>query len=118
MIHQLQNEELQSDPKLHWSLVRHELFRAGYTQQSLAEELGITKQTVNKVKDTHLPRIERAIAEKIGVAPEVIWQNRYLNKRKKPSIVGTKIKRNKASLDLSSHNSSKLIKNLAKGEAA
>jgi Ner family transcriptional regulator len=43
----------------------------------IARELGISRATVRSAMVKSYPKMERAIAAKIGMAPEVIWPERY-----------------------------------------
>lgn len=44
---------------------------------ALARELGVTRSVVRKAVLKSYPKMERAIAAKIGYTPELIWPERY-----------------------------------------
>ena len=44
---------------------------------AIARELGIDKNTVQSAMHRPYPKMERAIAAKIGVEPKKIWPERY-----------------------------------------
>ena len=44
---------------------------------ALARELGVTRSVVRKAVLKSYPKMERAIAAKIGYAPALIWPERY-----------------------------------------
>lgn len=49
----------------------------GYTYASIARELGVVRSAVRKPLDTSYPKMERILAEKLGLKPEQIWPERY-----------------------------------------
>jgi len=49
----------------------------GSSFAAIARELGVTRGAVRHVQDGPYPKMERAIAEKLGLAPEDIWPERY-----------------------------------------
>lgn len=59
----------------HW--IKYQLGMAGSGFAALARELGISRSVPYKALLHPYPRMERAIATKIGVSPEHIWPERY-----------------------------------------
>ncbi|MGH6763971.1 MAG: helix-turn-helix domain-containing protein [Phyllobacterium sp.] len=47
---------------------------------SIAQELGVSPVTVTRVSQGYRKsdRIQRSIAEKLGVSPEVLWPGKYV----------------------------------------
>ncbi len=67
--------------QLRWDWITTALLLKGVSLRGLARELGVEHQTLGIVKYRPFPRMEQAIAEKIGFAPEVIWPERYRRPR-------------------------------------
>lgn len=57
--------------------VKYQLELHGYTFGKLARELGVSRGVPQQALSHPYPKMERAIAEKIGVPPQVIWPERY-----------------------------------------
>lgn len=55
------------------------LDRKGVSLSDLENELGVGKNAIRNVFYRKCGRYEDAIAEKIGVSPELIWPSRYLS---------------------------------------
>lgn len=49
----------------------------GSSFAAIARELGVTRGAVRHVQDRPYPRMEKAVAAKIGFPPEDIWPDRY-----------------------------------------
>lgn len=49
----------------------------GSSFAAIARELGVTRGAVRRVQDRPYPKMERAIAEKLGFTPKDIWPERY-----------------------------------------
>lgn len=58
-----------------WIKAQLELRKSSFAD--IARELGVSRQTVRKALDMSYPKMERAIAVKLGLPPEVIWPERY-----------------------------------------
>lgn len=65
-------------PGQDWSkkAINAALEQKGATFASVAKELGVSEGTLRNVLYRSAPAYEDAIAQKIGVTPEVIWPNR------------------------------------------
>jgi Ner family transcriptional regulator len=83
----MSGEEIPRDAeqKRHW--IKYQLGLHGQTFADIGRELGITRQTARSVLFKSYPRIEQLLAAKIGYAPEVIWPERYSNRRKEQVYV-------------------------------
>lgn len=64
------------------SWIKLSLGLRGFTIQSFAKQHGVKPSTVGTVFTRPYPRMERLIADTLGVAPEVIWPDRYDEKGK------------------------------------
>jgi len=49
----------------------------GTSFADIARELGVTRGAVRHIQDRPYPRMELAVANKIGYAPALIWPERY-----------------------------------------
>lgn len=49
----------------------------GQTMGTIARELGVSRSTPRNALWRSAPQMEREIARRLGVAPEVIWPERY-----------------------------------------
>lgn len=59
------------------SWIRLNLGLRGFTIQSFAKKHGVKAGTVGKVFTVPYPRMERLIADTLGLPPEIIWPSRY-----------------------------------------
>jgi len=57
--------------------IKYQLELAGSSFADLGRELGVTRDAVRNATRKKYPKMERAIADKIGVLPEEIWPERY-----------------------------------------
>ncbi|HDL2196870.1 TPA: helix-turn-helix domain-containing protein, partial [Mannheimia haemolytica] len=53
-----------------------ELRKKGWSLRTLADEGNVSYNTLKSVLDKPYPKMERLVANAIGVAPEVIWAGR------------------------------------------
>lgn len=71
------------DKKRRHYQIRQRLLDTGYTIQSLADEIGVSRPTVSMVssglRTAH--RVQEHIAQKLGTTPEELFPERY-NKEK------------------------------------
>ncbi len=73
--------------------IRIALIRSGKTQAQLAVEIGVSRTMIFKLIEgqTVSERVERGIAQAVGLEVERIWPSRYLNrvrrKRGRPKAV-------------------------------
>lgn len=57
--------------------IKFQLRVRGSSLSQLARELGVTRHTTILALARPYPRIERAIAKRIGLRPEQVWPERY-----------------------------------------
>jgi Ner family transcriptional regulator len=58
-----------------WIMAMLRMRKSSYS--AIARELGVTRSAVRKAVSHSYPKMERAIAAKIGYVPELIWPERY-----------------------------------------
>lgn len=63
-----------------------ELHKRGWSVASLARKHGLAPTTLRSALDKPYPKSEKIIAAAIGVAPEVIWSERYAKRNFKPTL--------------------------------
>lgn len=63
-----------------------ELRKAGWSLRSLAQAGNVSYNTLKSALDKPYPKMERLLANAIGVAPEVIWAGRFAERNKRPSL--------------------------------
>lgn len=64
------------------------LHKRGWTIASLARANDLAPTTLRSALDKSYPKSERIIAKAIGVAPEVIWAERFAKRNFQPSLHG------------------------------
>ena len=69
--------EIPSDPDQLWEWVKFQLRLRGSSLAQVGQELNIPRQSVHNAKRVRYPRVERAIARKLGLAPMDIWPDRW-----------------------------------------
>jgi len=65
------------NPTARWVWIKGQLELRGESFASIARDLEVTRPAVSKVKKFHYPRMECAIAQKLGLLPVDIWPERY-----------------------------------------
>ncbi|WFE73074.1 helix-turn-helix domain-containing protein [Halomonas sp. M1] len=71
------NNEIPINPTQRWEWLKYQLRSQGSSLRKLSDELGVTGNAVQLVKYTPYPRMERAIAKKLGLAPHAVWPERW-----------------------------------------
>ncbi|BDE03433.1 transcriptional regulator [Pasteurella multocida] len=71
--------------KRNWSSKKivYELHERNLTLEFLSKQAGLAPSTLKNALRVSYPKGERIIAEAIGVAPEVIWAERYAAREKR-----------------------------------
>lgn len=64
-------------PEQRWEWIKYQLRSRGQSFTRLAEELGVSHNAVGNAKYGPYPRIERAIAKALDMAPQQIWPERW-----------------------------------------
>lgn len=65
-----------SDERRIW--IKYQLELAGYNFASLAREYSVHRTCVRKALYKPYPKMERLIADKLGIQPEQLWPERYV----------------------------------------
>lgn len=65
--------------------IKHQLESLGSSYADIAREEGVSRQAVRKAVAAPYPKMEKAIAKKLGLKPEQVWPERYLSLKKKLS---------------------------------
>lgn len=73
----MSGSNIPKEPEKRRAWIKYQLELSGHSLSSLARELGVSRHAPKLALDKPYPRMERAIATKIGFAPEVIWPERY-----------------------------------------
>ncbi len=71
------NPAVPKDPHLKWRWIRGQLLIRSIELSTLAEELDVSRQYVQSVAWQPRPRVQKAIADKLGVPVHEIWPDRY-----------------------------------------
>ncbi|NQY77392.1 MAG: helix-turn-helix domain-containing protein [Halomonas sp.] len=71
------NNEIPINPSQRWEWLKYQLRSQGFSLRKLSDELDVTENAVQLVKYTAYPRMERAIAKKLGLTPQVIWPEHW-----------------------------------------
>ncbi|WP_082219478.1 helix-turn-helix domain-containing protein [Massilia sp. NR 4-1] len=62
------------------------LHKNGWSLRQLSHQSGLGYRTVNSALDRPYPNAERIIAAAIGIAPEIIWPERYAKRNFTPVL--------------------------------
>lgn len=63
------------DHRREW--IKYQLRLKGYSLGALSRELGLCRSAAKEALYRHYPKMERDIAEKLGLKPWEIWPERY-----------------------------------------
>ncbi len=73
----MNDNDIPKEPLKRRAWIKYRLNIAGYTLSSLAREIGVSRHAPKLALDRPYPRMERVIAEKIGLPAHKIWTERY-----------------------------------------
>lgn len=73
----MSREQLLKKPDTRREWIKFQLAIHGSSLAEIARGLGVTRQAVQFALDHPYPKVEQAIAEKIGLEPQTIWPERY-----------------------------------------
>jgi Ner family transcriptional regulator len=82
----LENSKKSAYTDWHRADILASLKKAGWTLRQLSLQSGLSEGTVKQALDRPYPKCERIIATAIGVAPEVIWPERYAKRNFTPVL--------------------------------
>lgn len=69
--------EIPDDPVQRNEWIKFQLRMRGSSLSKLARRLGVTRQAVRNALSAPYPRMERVIADELGLPPQAIWPERY-----------------------------------------
>lgn len=70
--------DIPSNPVARRAWILFQLKLKGHTLGSLARSLGVSRNTTCSALHRQYPRMEAAIAKKLGLRPQQLWPERYL----------------------------------------
>lgn len=73
--------EIPDDPVQRNEWIKFQLRMRGSSLSKLARRLGVTRQAVRNALSAPYPRMERVIADELGLPPQAIWPERYERRR-------------------------------------
>ena len=69
--------EVLATPNVRWAWIQFQLKSSGRSFAGLAREHDVAKETLTKVKTASYPRMERVIAEALGLEATKLFPERY-----------------------------------------
>lgn len=82
-------QEIAQDPDLRWEWIRYQLNVDGTSLADVAKEHGIDRRNLYKARRDPFPRVEKILADAVGVTPQELFPDRYnrhgLPARRQPS---------------------------------
>lgn len=73
--------KIPDDPVQRNEWIKFQLRVRGSSLSKLARRLGVTRQAVRNALSAPYPKMERAIANELGLPPQAIWPERYERRR-------------------------------------
>lgn len=73
--------EIPDDPVQRNEWIKFQLRMRGSSLSKLARRLGVTRQAVRNALSAPYPKMERVIADELGLPPQAIWPERYESRR-------------------------------------
>lgn len=80
-------EQLKKSHDWHRADVVAALHKCGWSVASLAKAHGVSPSALRNALDRPYPKSERLIAAAIGVAPEIIWPERFDARNFRPKLI-------------------------------
>ncbi|WP_322521191.1 helix-turn-helix domain-containing protein [Guyparkeria halophila] len=65
------------DPAARRAWVKYQIHMQGRSMAAVADEAGVNRQTLYQAFQRTYPRMEKVIADAVGVEPAVLWPERY-----------------------------------------
>ena len=75
--------DIPAHPLLRREWIKFQLRLRGTTLSAMARELGVSRQAMGQTLASSYPRLERAIAARLGMEPWDIWPERYAKRQAK-----------------------------------
>lgn len=70
-------EQILKKPDTRREWIKFQLKLCGTSYAQIGEQMGVSRHAPKRALYIHYPKMERAIAEAIGMTPEQIWPERY-----------------------------------------
>ncbi|MDT4806671.1 Winged helix-turn-helix DNA-binding protein [compost metagenome] len=77
MVQTMDVTDMPLDPAKRWEWIKYQLRVSDCSCAELARQLGVTDRAIRAVKQHPYPRIERAIAQALDIAPVLLWPERW-----------------------------------------
>jgi Ner family transcriptional regulator len=82
-------------PLLRREWIKFQLRLCGTNLSALARELGVSRQAMGQTLVSPYPKMERAIAARLGMAPWDIWPERYARRQTSQRPLSCHVKKTK-----------------------
>ena len=69
--------QLFTNPAKRRAWVKYQIHMQGRTMSAVADEAGVKRQTLYQAFQRSYPRMEKIIADAVGLEPAVLWPERY-----------------------------------------
>lgn len=79
----MDSEHIPKDLRQRREWIKFQLRLRGISLSSMARELGVSRQALGQTLVQSYPKMERVIAAKLNLDPEIIWPERYARRRVK-----------------------------------
>lgn len=73
----LDTDDIPADPRVRREWVKYKLRARGHSLASIARDLGVSRDAPGLALRRPYPRMEYAIAERLGLSAPAIWPERY-----------------------------------------
>ncbi|MBW8003053.1 MAG: transcriptional regulator [Planctomycetes bacterium] len=73
----MSDQNVPSDPVQRREWIKYQLRIRGSSLSAVAREMGVSRHASNLALAKSYPRMERAIASKLGLEPRLLWPERY-----------------------------------------
>lgn len=73
----MKTARIPKNPQQRWEWIKYRLRVKGSSFVEVANDLNVTRQAVRRVRVVNYPKMQKAIAKKIGMEPSSIWPERY-----------------------------------------
>lgn len=80
MVNAFDHNSIPDDPVQRNEWIKFQLRMRGTSMSDLARRVGVTRQAVRNALTSPYPKMERLIADELGLDPATIWPERYRNR--------------------------------------
>lgn len=71
------SQDIPSDPNDRWQWIKFQLHLRKTSLAQIAREMGVTRNAPLQIPRKPYPRMEQAIADKLGISVQLLWPERY-----------------------------------------